>query len=64
MQHRRFWQVVLALIPAVALTFTTPLANSTEPRIVGLPFLMAYIVIWVLLTPLFMWGVYRLEPRP
>ncbi len=60
---RRFLQILLACIPAIALTVCTPLANRVEPRIAGLPFLLAYIAIWILLTPLFMWAVYRLEVR-
>jgi hypothetical protein len=63
---RKKWrplQILLACIPGLALTICTPLANHVEPRILGLPFLVAYIVIWILLTPLFLWAVYRLEVR-
>jgi hypothetical protein len=56
-------QIIFAAIPAIALTVATPLANHVEPRIFGLPFLPAYIVLWILLTPLFLLAVYRLEPR-
>jgi Protein of unknown function (DUF3311) len=61
-KNRHLLQILLACIPAAALTIAAPLANRVQPRIVGLPFFLAYIVIWVLLTPLFMWVVYRLEP--
>jgi hypothetical protein len=60
-RNRRLLQILLACIPASALTIATPLANRVEPRIAGLPFFLAYIVIWILLTPLFMWVAYRLE---
>ena len=60
-KNRRLLQILLACIPAIALTIATPLANRVEPRIAGLPFFLAYIVLWVLLTPLFMWVVYSLE---
>ncbi len=53
--------VVCALIPALALTVGVALANHLEPRILGLPFVLAWIVIWVLLTPGFMWIAYRSE---
>jgi hypothetical protein len=36
-----------------------PFANHVEPRILGLPFLLAYIVTWILVTPLFMYAAYR-----
>lgn len=56
--------IVLALVPVLALTVGIPFANRVEPRIVGLPFLPAYIAIWIVLTPAFMLAVYRSEHRP
>lgn len=53
----------LALVPILALTLGIPFANRVEPRIVGLPFLLAYIVVWILLTPAFLLAVYRSEHR-
>ena len=55
--------IVLAAIPLVALTAGIPVANRLEPRVLGLPFLLAYILIWILLTPLFMLGVYAIDHR-
>ncbi len=55
--------VGLALVPVLALTLGIPLANRVEPRIFGLPFLLAYIVIWIVLTPAFLLAVYRSEHR-
>ena len=55
--------VVCAAIPALALTLGVALANRLEPRILGLPFVLAWIVAWVLLTPAFMWVAYRSERR-
>jgi hypothetical protein len=53
--------VVCAVIPALALTLGVALANHLEPRILGLPFVLAWITGWVLLTPAFMWVAYRSE---
>lgn len=53
--------VFCAVIPALALTLCVPLVNRLEPRILGLPFVLAWIVAWVLLTPAFMWLAYRSE---
>ena len=53
----------LALVPVLALTVGIPYANRVEPRIAGLPFLLAYIVIWILLTPAFLFAIYRSEHR-
>lgn len=45
---------VFAAIPVLALTAGIPFANRIEPRICGLPFLLAWIVGWLLLTPVCM----------
>lgn len=51
--------VLCAVVPALALTLGVAVMNRLEPRILGLPFVLAWIVAWVLLTPAFMWGAYR-----
>ncbi len=56
-------RVVLAVVPAIMLTFAIPLVNRVEPRVFGLPFLLAWIVGWVAVTPLFLFAIYRLEGR-
>lgn len=56
-------RAVLAAIPIVALTLAVPLVNRVEPRFFGLPFLLSWIVMWVLLTPVFLWMVTRTERR-
>ena len=48
-----------ALIPTLALTIGIPFANHVEPRIFGLPFLLAYIVAWIIVTPIFMYAALR-----
>lgn len=54
-------RVALAAIPIAALSIAVPLVNRVEPRILGLPFVLFWIVAWVLLTPAFVWGIGRLE---
>ncbi len=49
----------LAVLPTLALTAGIPFANRVEPRIFGLPFLLAYIVLWIVATPLFMFAALR-----
>jgi hypothetical protein len=55
--------IVLAAIPFLALILGPFIANRLEPRIFGLPFLLAYCVFWVLLTPVFLFCVDRLRKR-
>jgi len=54
-------RALLTAIPIAALTVAVPLVNRVEPRIFGLPFLLCWIVGWVLLTPAFLWSIGRLE---
>ena len=58
------WSLGLALLPVLGLTVGIPFANRLEPRVFGLPFLLAWIVGWILLTPLIMAVVHRLDRRP
>lgn len=55
--------VLLALVPVLALTLGIPFANRLEPRILGLPFLLAWIVGWIILTPVVMAAVHWLDRR-
>lgn len=41
---------LLAVVPLLALLFAPYFANTLEPRVLGMPFLLAWIVVWVLIT--------------
>ncbi|MBV8727259.1 MAG: DUF3311 domain-containing protein [Candidatus Eremiobacteraeota bacterium] len=57
-------RIVLAAIPIAMLTIVVPFVNRVEPRILGLPFLLAWIAFWVFVSPLFVYTIYRLDnPR-
>jgi hypothetical protein len=56
-------RVVLAGIPIAALTVAIPFVNRVEPRVLGLPFLLFWTTLWVVLTPAFVWSIGRLEKR-
>jgi hypothetical protein len=58
-----FARVLLAVVSPLMLTAAIPLVNRVEPRVFGFPFLLAWIFLWVALTPLFLYGVFRLEGR-
>lgn len=55
-------RVVLASLPFVGILGGAGLANRTEPFVLGLPFLMAYIVLWVVASSAIMAIVYALDP--
>jgi hypothetical protein len=52
---------LLALVPLVALLSAPYVANRLEPRILGMPFLLGWIVLWVLATSLVMGIILRLD---
>lgn len=59
----RWSAVISALVPVVALAIAVPFVNRDQPTVFGLPFVMFWVIAWVLLTPPFMWLVGRLERR-
>jgi hypothetical protein len=52
----------LAVIPFLALIVGPFFVNRTEPLVLGLPFLLAWIVVWILLTSAIMAVIYTADP--
>ena len=60
----RSWpRLVLAAIPVFMLVVAVPFVNRVEPRIAGLPFLLAWLVFWVVSIPLFLSAADRFRGR-
>ncbi len=53
--------ILFALIPFGATCLSVDLWDRVYPRVFGLPFNFFWLIAWLLLTPLCMWGAYRLE---
>jgi hypothetical protein len=53
--------LLLALVPFVAMCFTVSLWDRIEPMPLGIPFNLFWLICWIILTPLCMWGAYRVE---
>ena len=53
--------IFLALIPFAATCFSVSLWDRVYPMVLGLPFNFFGLISWLLLTPVCMWGAYRLE---
>ena len=51
----------LAAVPPVALLGGVPFANRVEPYVLGLPFLLFWVVLWVVLTGPVMGLIYALD---
>jgi hypothetical protein len=55
--------LILGAIPFVTMVFALPLVNRIEPIILGLPFLLFWLLAWVVLTPVILALAYRLEKK-
>ena len=55
--------ILWALIPFIAICFSVSLWDRIHPMILGLPFNFFWLITWLLLTPVCMWGAYRQEAR-
>ena len=55
--------LAVAFVPALAIVAGLPFVNRLEPVVLGLPFLLAWILGWVLATPLFLAAAYLLAGR-
>ncbi len=55
--------LLLGFVPFLTLVFALPLVNRTQPVILGLPFILFWILLWVFLTPFILMAAYQLEKR-
>jgi hypothetical protein len=52
---------ILAVIPFIAQLIALPLVNRIHPLILGFPMLHFWLLLWMILTPLFTLGIYRIQ---
>ncbi len=53
---------LLAVVPFLGILGGIVFANRVEPYVFGLPFILFWIVLWVILTSAIMAIIYRLDP--
>ncbi|SDR31052.1 Protein of unknown function [Paraburkholderia fungorum] len=53
---------VLAALPFIGILLGIPFVNRVEPLVLGMPFVLAWIVMWVVLSSIIMAIIYRLDP--
>ncbi len=63
MQKGTRYALLLAAIPFIALVFMLPFVNRIEPVVLGLPFLLFWIVGWIFLTPFILLSAYLLQRK-
>ena len=54
---------LLAIIPFIGLLGGVPFVNKVTPYVFGMPFVLFYIVLWVVLTSAIMAIVFKLDPE-
>jgi hypothetical protein len=52
---------VLAALPFIGILLGVPFVNRVEPLVLGMPFVLGWIVAWVVLSSIIMAIVYRLD---
>lgn len=53
--------LLLAFVPFLAMCFSVPLWDRVFPLVFGLPFNLFWLILWIPLTSLCLWGAYRLQ---
>lgn len=61
MTRKNALSLLLASIPFLAICFSVPLWDRVYPIVLGLPFNMFWLITWMPLTSLCMWGIYRVR---
>ncbi len=61
MKRPSLGSLLIGLIPFIAVCFSVPLWDRIHPMLLGLPFNLFWLISWILVTPLCMWGAYRVE---
>ena len=55
--------LIFGAIPFLTLVFALPFVNRIKPVILGLPFVLFWILLWVVLTPAVLWAAYKIEKK-
>ncbi len=63
MQKGTKYALLCAAVPFITLALALPLVNRLEPFILGLPFVLFWIILWVALTPLALFAAYLCEKK-
>ncbi len=63
MQKGTKYALLCGAVPFITLVLTLPWVNRTEPFVLGLPFILFWILLWVALTPVALFAAYRCEKR-
>lgn len=63
MQKGTLLALMLGAVPFLMLVFALPFVNRLEPVILGMPFLLFWILAWVIATPFLLLAAYVVEKK-
>lgn len=63
MQKPSLVAILLGCAPILGMCLTVPLWDRIDPMLLGIPFNLFWLTLWILLTPVFMYGAYVKERR-
>jgi hypothetical protein len=55
--------LLLGAVPFLMLVFALPFVNRVEPLVLGLPFVLFWILLWVALTPVVLFIAFKIEKK-
>ena len=55
--------LLCGFVPFVGACLSVPLWDRIYPVVLGIPFNFFWLVLWILLTPICLWGAYSIETR-
>ncbi|MGO0062849.1 DUF3311 domain-containing protein [Brevibacillus fluminis] len=53
---------LLSLVPFIGMVFALPLVDRVEPYVLGMPFNLFWVVLWVVLTSAIIGLIYFIDP--
>ncbi|MGH9663320.1 MAG: DUF3311 domain-containing protein [Bryobacteraceae bacterium] len=53
--------MLLGIIPFIGMCFSVPAWDRVDPMVLGMPFNLFWLLGWIVLTSVCMWGAYRLD---
>ncbi|HYL38206.1 MAG TPA: DUF3311 domain-containing protein [Bryobacteraceae bacterium] len=55
--------LLLGLVPFIAMCFSVALWDRVYPMILGIPFNLAWLLGWIVLSTMCLWAAYRVEAK-
>ncbi|QSO47134.1 DUF3311 domain-containing protein [Alicyclobacillus mengziensis] len=54
-------RILLLVIMLVGNLVAVPFVNTIHPTVLGMPFFLFWVLIWMIITPLLTWWIYAMD---